>query len=85
MQVSKDSWLIPITWRPVRSACATHSIAQTWVTITTAPGAAARNSSVIRPAASRTPAARRASPRRARTSSRCQGSLGVQACGGWPV
>lgn len=61
---SKDSWLIPMTESPLVSARATHSIAQTWVTITTAPGAAARHSSLSSSALARIPARRAAWRRR---------------------
>lgn len=49
---------MPITVSPRVSACATHSMAHTCVTTTTAPGRAARNSAVSLTACSRMLASR---------------------------
>lgn len=59
-----------MTVSPLVSARATHSIAQTWVTMTTLPGRAARNSSVSRSALARIFARRAACRRRSGAFSR---------------
>lgn len=67
---SNDSWLIPMTVSPLVSASATHSIAQTWVTMTTPPGRAARSSSLSCSALTRICARRAAWRRRSGAFSR---------------
>lgn len=71
-----------MTRSPVVSASPTHSIAQTWVTMTTAPGRAVAKSSESRPTACFLAAARAASLRRVGIRKRSRTPWGVQGVGG---
>lgn len=74
---------MPMTVSPLVSARDTHSIAQTWVTITTAPGRAARNSSLRVSALARICARRAAWRRRSGALRRPLTPCSRRALGGW--